>query len=77
MFPYQLSVIVTMAAVIVILVLRLWLVTGVLYVCTMTLLAILQARDKDIFAILTLQVRLLARSWSRNGLYWHARSYQP
>ena len=77
MFPYQLSVVVTLTAVIAILVLRQWLVTSVLYVCLMTLMAVLQTRDKDIFSILALRARLWGHSWSRNGLYWRARSYQP
>lgn len=77
MLPYALWIYVTVATLITIIVTKQWFIMGVLYVCGMVLMAILQTKDQDIFNILALRMKFWSRSWSRNDFYWRARSYRP
>ncbi len=77
MFPYELSIITTMAAVLSVIIFGQWLVSGASYAFCMTAMAVLQARDEDMFAILALRTTLWSRGSNRNNGFWHARSYQP
>jgi len=77
MFPYTLSIQVTMYAVISILMFRQWLISGVVYAVLMTAIAMMQARDEDMFAILTIRTNLWLKACNWNRVFWGARSYDP